>query len=177
METPELKYKAADSQRAWNEWGANCGPHSIAAACGLTLDEVKGALLNFPGWMSPRHLKDTLLRLKWVHRDEFVGPKSTVDFIWRKQRNEARIIRPGNRMIARIQWEGRWLNPGQPMNLAYRETHWVAMRNDHVLDTVICAVQWVEKKDWLERIEDFCKKEGYPGWHFTDFLHLQKANI
>lgn len=177
MNPPELNYNAADSQRAWDEWGANCGPHSIAAACGISLESVKNALLSFPGWMSPRHLKETLLRLKWVRRDEFVGPKSHIDFVWKKQRDAARVIHPGNRMIARIQWEGEWLNSGEPPNLAYRETHWVAIRDGYVLDTVICAIQWVEKADWLERFDDFCKKEDYYGWHFTDFLHLQKAII
>lgn len=177
MEIPDLKYKPRESKEAWENWRANCGPHSIAAACSLTLREVHLALPNFPGWMSPTMMKETLLWLKWTFKMENTAPKSRIDFVWKKQRNQARIIRPGGRRIARIQWEGKWLDPDQPPALAYRWTHWVALRDGYVLDTVICAVQWVEEKEWVERLNEFCKREGYGGWHFTNFLHLKKSTI
>jgi hypothetical protein len=37
---PLLRYTAADSTAANETWGANCGPHSIAAALGLSLEQL-----------------------------------------------------------------------------------------------------------------------------------------
>ena len=177
MQKPELSYTPKESEQAWRNWRANCGPHAIAAACGVRLDAVGELLEDFPGWMNPTTMKKTLLKLKWVQKVETVGPKSRVDFVWKKERDQARIIRGTGRRIARIQWEGPWLDPGKPPAQAYSWTHWVALRDGYVLDTVISAIDWVEETRWKTLLDEFCKREGYRGWHFTHILRLQKSTL
>lgn len=179
METkePELAYGLEESRRAWDEWGANCGPHSIAAATGNNLETVRKALGRFPGWMSPTMIRETLLKLKWVQRWEPVGPKSRVPFKWKMERERAREIHAKARSIARVQYEGPWLDPKADPVKAYYQTHWVAFQRKWVLDTTQCSFQWIEASEWKVLFDTHCQNEGYEGWHFTHWLHLEKAKI
>lgn len=45
-----LRFTLADLERANDAWGANCGPASLAAICGLTLDEARAHFPDFPGY-------------------------------------------------------------------------------------------------------------------------------
>ena len=40
-------FTQADSQRAFDEWGANCGPNALAFALQTSLDAVKGQIPEF----------------------------------------------------------------------------------------------------------------------------------
>jgi hypothetical protein len=174
---PPLRYGAEESWDAWSQWGANGGPHSLAAACELTLEDVRRALPDFQGWMSIKDMEQTLLRLRWTNLRENIEPKSRISWVRDREKKQAKMIRTSGRKIARIQWEGEWLDPGVPHWKAKGWTHWVAQRDGYILDTVICAIQWVPAQEWLERIQAFCQKENYRGWYFTDWFTIRKATI
>jgi len=129
--SPPLLYTLDDSVKANREWGASCGPHSIAAACGLTLDQVRPALVNYKGWMSPTNITQSLLRLGKVHN----------------LRHHLKTQELCNG-INRIQWEGKWLNPGIPARVAYFHTHWVAHFNGWVLCTACLPDEWLPVETW-----------------------------
>ena len=41
------RFSLADADRAYDEWGANCGPGALAAIMKMTLDEVRPYLVGF----------------------------------------------------------------------------------------------------------------------------------
>lgn len=41
------KFTIDDATRAYDVWGANCGPGALAAALDKTLDDVRPHLVNF----------------------------------------------------------------------------------------------------------------------------------
>jgi len=49
------RFTEADANRAWEEWGANCGPAALAVVAGLSLDEVRPYLVDFEqkGYTNP----------------------------------------------------------------------------------------------------------------------------
>jgi hypothetical protein len=130
-----LLYTEADSEAAYKEWKATCGPHSIAAACGKSLEDVRQAMVragvNYRGWMSPTQVMNTLIAL-----GEFRGVTKglkTMDLC---------------NGINRVQWEGKWLNPGVPARVAYFHTHLVAHFNGLVLCTACLVDTWVPVDSW-----------------------------
>jgi hypothetical protein len=52
--------------------------------------------------------------------------------------------------ISRIQWEGKWLNPGVPARVAYHHTHWVAHFNGWVLCTACEPAKWITVSAWKD---------------------------
>lgn len=149
---PPLRFTADQAAQANEEWGANCGPHSIAAACGLTLDEVRAKLVNFRGWMNPTQITETLGAL---------GRFGSI-----KKGNMGGWIGNG---IHRIQWEGPWMNPGVPARVAYKHTHYIAafleptaVGGGWILCTAICPWAWVHIDEWHKQTEARGDK-----WHVT----------
>ena len=49
MKISKPRFTAEAADRAYDEWGANCGPGAIAAICGLTLDELRPHMGDFEG--------------------------------------------------------------------------------------------------------------------------------
>ena len=130
-----LLYTKADSERANKEWKATCGPHSIAAACGKTLDDVRVAMVvagvKYRGWMSPTQVTQALLAL---------GKVSGLTHHLKTDK-----LCEG---INRVQWEGKWLNPGVPARVAYFHTHWVAHFGGWVLCTACEPAKWIPAAEW-----------------------------
>jgi hypothetical protein len=129
----ELKFTNEDSERANASWKATCGPHSIAAACRMSLEEVRPALVDYKGWMSPTQVESALATLGWR-------------FSLRKGLKAAELCEG----INRIQWEGPWLNPGVPPRVAYFHTHWVAHFRGWVLCTACEPAKWISAEEWRE---------------------------
>jgi hypothetical protein len=48
-----------DAQKAYDDWGANCGPNALAFAMGLHIDKVKGLIRGFDsrGYTSPTMMR------------------------------------------------------------------------------------------------------------------------
>ncbi len=108
-----VKFTLADFELARTLWGANCGPSTLAVICGLTLDEVRPLFgAKWPGHTNPSMMFFALNRagVKWSWDSIMV--------------NDARPAWP-SWGLARIQWEGPWMQPGVPMSARYRHTHWV----------------------------------------------------
>lgn len=142
---PILRYTGEDSERAHKEWKATCGPHSIAAACGFSLEEVRLVLTGYKGWMNPTMVGEALKALDFTY-----------------------ALRSGLKTqdlcegINRIQWEGEWLNPGVPARVAYYYTHYVAHRAGWVLCTAVFPAIWIPSALWAQVHRD----EGSP-FHIT----------
>lgn len=149
-----LRYTEADSDRAHDEWRANCGPHTLAAALALTLDQARALLTDFEarGLMNPTMMETALARAAW----SYVATKGLY----------TSTLCEG---INRIQWEGSWLNKGVPIGAAYARTHWVAAAAGFVLCTACAPAMWLPEERWRHLIAQRCREEikGCTGWHVT----------
>ncbi len=153
---PTLAYSLCDSDRANDKWGANCGPHALAAALGLSLAEVRDALNRFPGFSTPTLIEEAL---------EYFGVRYRVT-----RGLKTKVFCRG---INRIQWEGSWLNPGVPKAAAYKHTHWVAYRDGWIVCTAVegASAKWVPAWWWQTAL----KFEVPHPWHITH--HYQVAPL
>jgi hypothetical protein len=148
----KLFFTEEDSQRANDEWGANCGPHSLAAAIGCTLDRAHELLPTFD---YKRYVNPTMMACALVMAD--------IDYVLSKGLRTPVLCEGLNR----IQWEGKWLRPGVPARVAYGYTHWVA----HVKGWVFCTCMpirlWITEQEWRESIAEVCQRNKSDGWHVT----------
>jgi hypothetical protein len=76
--------------------------------------------------------------------------------------------------LVRIQWGGPWTEPGVPMRVRYRHTHWVAARRTRkivgttlyyqdVFDVnAMCAGGWVSAIEWATQIVPWLLRECQP---------------
>lgn len=128
---PKLFYSEADSDRAKKSWKATCGPHALAAACGLTLDQVRPALKSYRGWLNPTMMGESLVTLG--RRFRVTTGLRTLD------------VCDG---ISRVQWEGSWLDDGVHPSVAYHHTHWVAHLRGWVLCTASVSSEWITAQEW-----------------------------
>lgn len=143
-----LLFTADQSDAANEEWGANCGPHSLAAACGHKLSSIRTALPNFRGFMSPTEISHALTVL--CEPFKF------------KSRLKTDVFCNG---INRIQWEGKWLNPGVPPRVAYFHTHYVAHFDGWVLCSGHVPWLWLSIKEW--------KRLTTEPWHITHHWEMK----
>ncbi len=155
MTPPQLKFTEQDSERADKEWKATCGPHSIAAACSKTLEEVRAAMasaeVNYRGWMSPTQVAKTLAALGQAY--ELTHKLKTYNLC---------------EGVNRVQWEGKWLNPGVPPRVAYFHTHLVAHFGGMVLCTACLPAKWITVKSW----RDYLRETDQP-FHITHHYAIQ----
>lgn len=159
LSSPVLRFTAEESARANKDWKATCGPHSIAAACGIALDQVREQLEYFgdyKGWMSPTQVQRVLLRLQKPFRLDR----------WNIKTSE---LCNG---INRIQWEGPWLKPGVPARVAYRHTHWIAHFNGWVLCTACLPSEWITVEDWRHH---HLEVEPATPFHITHHYEMENA--
>lgn len=154
----KLYFTDEDSERANEEWGANCGPHSIAAALGLSLDVARTLMPDFEGkgYTNPTMVRGALERagikyllLKGLHSEDLCEG------------------------INRVQWEGPWLKPGVPPGAAYWHTHLVASANGYVFCTCMPERLWYPVRRWKHALELLCLREKYIGWHITHHFQFE----
>jgi hypothetical protein len=169
------RFTLTDAERAHDEWGCNCGPASLAAIMGLTLDEVRWNMGDFE---SKRYTNPTLM---WSALDN-VGAK------WTK------ITIPPNTWamkigwpvygLVRIQWEGPWSQPGMNPRWRYRFTHWVgAARNDNGgtgifdINCINNGSGWVSLREWGDIAVPYIL-QGVPRadgkWHLTHTVEVAR---
>jgi hypothetical protein len=152
---PALCFTKDDSDDANGSWGANCGPHSLAASLGLNLAQVRTGLGTFRGWMSPTMIEHALSSLG-------------AEYAVRKGLKTATLC--GG--VSRIQWEGPWLDKGVPASVAYHHTHWVAHVDGWVLCTVVNPSEWVRISEWGNALRSL----GY-SWHVTHHYILVRGGL
>jgi hypothetical protein len=151
MNAPTLLFDKFDSDRCHRNWKASCGPHSIAAVCHTTLDEIRKHMPHLKGWMSPTNITDVL---------DSMGIRFKCVRIY----DRSRTLRPG---INRIQFEGDWLEEGQPPKLAYFHTHYVGMQDGYVLDAAVEPAKWLPMDEWYPAIDNYSNFPPQQGWHVT----------
>ncbi len=163
-----LRFTLADVERANAAWGCNCGPTALAAICGLTLDEVRAHMPDFPGYTNPTLMKRAL---------------NSVGKPWLIDGKDPSWPLYG---LARIQWEGPWTQPGVPMAARYRQTHWVgAWTTDRPhnrvgvwdVNALANGSGWCALADWTATIVPFITadiKRASGGWHITHAIEIDR---
>src|SRR5579872_4549127 len=162
-----LRFTLDDANRAFDECGANCGPCSIAAVLGLTLDDLRPQMGDFESkhYTNPTLMWDVLKRCG-VCFSLTKPPREWPDY-----------------GLARVQWEGPWTAPGVPARVAYRHTHWVGARAKNPLNVDIFDINamnsggWVGVADWAGHIVpwiiEHCVAKGATGrWHLTHVVEI-----
>lgn len=159
-----------DAERAWKEWGCNCGPAALAAIMGMTLDEVRPHMGDFE---RKRYTNPTLM---WESLDR-VGAR------WKN--HGCRCDWPVHG-LCRVQWEGPWTAPGVPARAAYRHTHWIAVKHpvgssDVGIFDVNCTnngTGWVCENDWRNQVVPWLLRECVPRasgcWHVTHHVEVER---
>ncbi|NMG39827.1 hypothetical protein GRZ55_11285 [Chelativorans sp. ZYF759] len=166
------RFSADDAERAFDEWGANCGPGAIAAICGLTLDELRPHMGDFE---TKRYTNPTLmwqvlagLGVAFSYRGGDLGRASWPQY-----------------GLARIQWEGPWTAPGVPIRARYRQTHWVGAarhpeRGVGIFDinAIGNGTGWCALADWETTLVPFILSECVPradgNWHITHAVEVKR---
>lgn len=169
-----IRFTAADVDLAHDTWGLNCGPAAFAAILDLTLDEARR---HFgPEFEAKRYTNPTLM---------FAALRSA-QCRWR--------LLPGSRAVGasvdwptyglvRVQWMGRWTDPGVPIAARYRMTHWVgAARRDAEIgvwdvNAIGNGSGWCALADWSNTLVPWIM-EGYRGangqWTLTHAIEVER---
>lgn len=159
------RFTLDDGDRAYHEWGANCGPGALAAIMGMTLDEVRPHMGDFE---TKHYTNPSLMNaaLRSVGRP------------WRKIGGEW----PAYGLV-RIQWEGPWTLPGVPFKARYRYTHWVGAEKTATKGIGIFDINamnngsgWCALADWASIVAPFLATHHDPratgGWHITHAIEV-----
>lgn len=150
----KLNFTEEDSIRAFDEWGANCGPHSVAAALWLDLSTVRDLMPEFHGrgYTTPTMIEAVLTRTGINYQR--TTKLKTVDLC---------------EGINRIQWEGPWLKPGVPFAAAYHKTHWVAQCDGMVYCSATPFFTWAPVETWKRYLASVVIEQikNCTGWHVT----------
>jgi hypothetical protein len=166
----ELRFTADDAQRAWEVWGANCGPAAAAAMLGLTLDEIRPHL----GLFESRRYTSPAMMFGLLRR---VGAK------WSTYYGADRWPAHG---LVRVQWEGPWTQPGVPPPARYRHTHWIGavtsglgLGQVSIFDVNCMNVGgWVDLHTWSMRVVPWllsqCEPDASGEWHITHAVEVAR---
>ncbi|HUW08392.1 MAG TPA: hypothetical protein VM537_01625 [Anaerolineae bacterium] len=158
------RFSTDDADRAFNEWGANCGPGAIAAICGLTLDEVRGHMGDFE---SKGYTNPTLLY-------------AALDSIGVRYQKLRPVAWPGYGLV-RVVWEGPWAAPNVPARAWYRHTHWIGtavVAGDRGIFDINCmnnGVGWVAFTAWSSNIAPFLARQEPKAtgeWHIVNGVEV-----
>jgi hypothetical protein len=165
MLTPFTK---EDADRAYDEWGANCGPGAVAAIMGMSLDDVR-PIMAAEGFEAKHYTNPSMMNavLRRIGRP------------WRK----AGAVWPSYGLV-RVQWEGPWTAPGVPMRVRYRFTHWVGCEIGHTstgifdINCMNNGTGWCSLSDWTETVVPYILQQ-YPRasgkWHVTHAIQIDKS--
>jgi hypothetical protein len=163
---PDVCFTLEDAQRAAQAWGANCGPGAIAAVLQLTLDEVRPHLHDFE-------------RKRYTNPALMYFALRSLGVVWHVHMGHVDWPVYG---LARVQWEGPWLEPGVPIGARYRRTHWVGTRSRHdrreIFDiNCMCVGGWVSLDEWSAVVVPWLLRELVPGangrWHLTHAIEVE----
>lgn len=114
-------FTQADSQAAYDEWGANCGPNALAFALQVSLSKVRPLIPDFERkrYTSPTMMKAALETAGQKFRTVLPSPFSKPGLV------DIEPMFSEFMTLVRIQWAGPWTEPGANPRWAYRHTHWI----------------------------------------------------
>lgn len=167
-----IRITVEEGERAFNEWGCNCGPAALAAIMGLTLDQVRPHMGDFE---QKRYTNPTLMF-------------ESLDRVGARWKNLGQRCDWPVYGLCRIQWEGPWTKPGVPLRARYRHTHWIAVQHPVGSMTVgifdvNCLANgsgWTDEKSWCENLVPWLLKEcvprAYGKWHVTHSIEIEPTS-
>lgn len=152
---PKLMFTQEDSDLAYREWNATCGPHALAAALGFTLEQVKRIMPAFKGRGTTGEMVERALTL--------AGKEC-----WLKHGLRTKKLCDG---INNIVWPKRWLAKGIPQGTA-GEYHLIAHFGGFVYCTALPPSLRAMHGGWVPVavMDTFYQKE-YGDWHVTDWVY------
>lgn len=166
-----LRFTLADSHRASDEWNFNCGPAAVCAAFNLTPSEVRKHMGDFEAkrYTNPSLMFEVLKSLKANYRT-----------VYRSDDPNGVTPKVGLGLM-RVQWGGPWTNPGMPMRVRYRQTHWAVLTDQSEFVFDINAMQdggWLPYMIWASRLIPWLIKECVPKadgrWWPTHVIEILK---
>lgn len=175
-----LRFTRDDAEAAAVAWGCNCGPAALAAMLNKTLNEVRP---HIPDFDKKRFTNPTMMHV--ALRSLGADVQTGVAPPWGSEAfpsNGAGWPKDG---LARIQWEGSWMNPGVPIPARYARTHWVGVRaiwsgagmtQVSIFDiNCLCVGGWVPLGEWSGQVVPWLWKElgiKATGWHVTHAIDI-----
>lgn len=161
-------FNVDDAQRAYEEWGMNCGPGAAAAILMMTLDQVKPHFdaTGFPG---KRYTNFPMMK----------AVLDSVGVAYRKSLPEWPSYG-----LCRIQWEGPWTSPKAPAVARLRHTHWVgaATREDGEvgifdINAINNGTGWTRLQAWSDIVVPWILQErddrrASGKWHITHTIEV-----
>ena len=123
-----IRFTAAESDAAFDEWTFNCGPGALCAVLDMTPAEIRPHMGDFErkGYTNPTLMFEVLTRLGVRHRQDYRSDDPNA----RGFKCDTPYPLKSNCSLMRVQWGGPWTKPGVPMQARYRATHWVGVRNE-----------------------------------------------
>lgn len=186
---PSLLFTLDDAQRAADEWGANCGPAAIAAISGLSLDAVRPHLGDFETkhYTNPTLMWAALrsLGVRWTCKTRLARDAAGAQY------GDVGTVPLPEYGLARIQWEGPWTEPGVPIRVRYRHTHWVGCASDPgfpltpgsegplLFDiNAMCVGGWITFVEWSRSLVPWLLEQVEPTangrWHITHSVEIAR---
>ncbi len=118
----QVLFVPGDIMEANEEWGANCGPCSLAAVIGIDVSKVRKACAGFEGrgYMNQTQMNDAIdnLGLMGLATPKVKAPRQGHNF--------------PNYGVALIQWRGKW--DSAPPIAQYPHTHWIGVNGKMIFD-------------------------------------------
>lgn len=121
---PSLEFTQEDAERAWREWGMNCGPAALAAIMSFRLNDAR-RIVETVGFAQKKYMNPTMMM-------QAVQLSGSVVVNQRRRYTKPLLLEEQvekefpEHGLARIQWSGPWTEPGANERWAYSYTHWVA---------------------------------------------------
>jgi hypothetical protein len=171
---PIAPYSLDEAQAAFDDWTFNCGPGALCAVTGLKPEELRPHLLDF----EQKHYTNPTLMLQILRG---------LGVHWTAYKDGL-----ADWGLVRIQWEGPWTDPGVPMRVRYRHTHWIATSKNipepcldqkyfshWVFDcNAIKYGGWMPLGAWEAGLVPWllkeCQPKAYGTWHITHRLELTR---
>lgn len=170
MNPPVLAFSLDEANRAYDAWGANCGPGALAAVTGHTLEAVRSHLIGFDEkrYTNPSMMLSALRSLG-VSFGMTLRPPATSMAAW-----------PARLGLVRIQWTGPWTKPGVPIAARYRHTHWVGAARRGADDVGVFDINcmnsggWVPLDAWVSVMVPYLTRDARAdgGWHQTHVIEI-----
>ena len=134
-----MLFAPPDVDAAYDAWGANCGPCSLAAVLGVSVEAVRPFMDS--GWERRRYTNLMHMYAALRNAGAKVSPTPGTEF-------------PAHG-LAFIQWKGPW---DSHVLRAYQHTHWLGIDGEMVYDLNADA-SWVKRDLWKKAMPVLIRDE------------------